>query len=209
MHVNKSVALVSASMIVCGLCNAQPTQLGIDRNAGPARINVQGEANRDYTLEASDLLSTNWDFLATLTLSNSFQTWFDSASAVMPSRFYRALKLDSPTIPDHADDFRLIDHQGKSRQLYYSQSNTTVRAFVLIFTGNGRTTVQQMVPTINALTNFNSQGVVTWMIDANSADNPSNILVEANALGIALPILHDRAQIVARAYHASTTPEAV
>src|SRR6185503_21239847 len=65
--------------------------------------------------------------------------------------------------------------------------------------------------TINSLrTNFTQQGVVFWMIDANSADNRSNIVVEANALGITnVPILHDRAQLVARAYHASTTPEVI
>jgi hypothetical protein len=71
--------------------------------------------------------------------------------------------------------------------------------------------VQHLVSTINSLrTNFTPQGVVFWMIDANSADNRSNIVVEANSLGITnMPILHDRAQLVARAYNASTTPEAV
>src|SRR6266404_899451 len=159
MRVNKSIAPVFVSMIVCGLCHAQPTLLNIDRSAGPARINVQGEANRDYSLLANDMSSTNWDFLATLTLTNLSQSWFDSASALMPNRFYRALKLDSPATPESADDFRLIDHQGKSRSLYYYQNDPTVSALALIFTGNGCTNVQQMVSTINALTNFAPQGV--------------------------------------------------
>src|SRR5207248_10961368 len=47
-----------------------------------------------------------------------------------------------------------------------------------------------------------------WMVDANAADDRSNIVVEANALGIDLPILHDRAQLVASEYGARTTPEA-
>src|SRR5438046_4453578 len=47
------------------------------------------------------------------------------------------------------------------------------------------------------------------MIHANAADNRSNIVAEASALGIDLPILHDRAQLVANAFHASTTPEVV
>ncbi len=37
----------------------------------------------------------------------------------------------------------------------------------------------------------------------------SNIVAQANALGIDMPILHDRAQLVANSFHASTTPEAV
>jgi len=183
--------------------------LGIDRSAKIARIQLQGEAYRLYTLSSCDLPSTNWNFLATFNLGDTPQTWFDSASAVVPRRYYRAVKLPAFTVPESADDFRLIDHQGNSHQLYWYQNANNVTAFVLIFTGNGCTKVQQMVPTINALTNFAPQGIITWLIDANSADNRSNIITQANALGIALPILHDRAQLVARAYHASGTPEAV
>src|SRR6185295_5970749 len=94
---------------------------------------------------------------------------------------------------------------------YYDYTvSTNVRAVVLIFTGNGCSNVQQMVATIKSLRDqFTPQGVLFWMIDANSADNRSNIVTEANALGIDLPILHDRAQLVANAFHASTTPETV
>jgi len=55
----------------------------------------------------------------------------------MPYRFYRALKLNSPVMPEYADDFRLTDHQGISRSLYYLENDATVQAVVLIFTGNG------------------------------------------------------------------------
>jgi len=205
----KSIFPLLLGLLLHGVCQAQPTQLNIDRKAGIARINVQGEANRDYTLVGNDLSSSNWDFLATLTLTNSSFLWFDSASASMPNRFYRAVKLDSP-VTEYADDFRLIDYQGKSHSLYsFGRDTSNITAIVLIFTGNGCSNVQQLVSTINSLTNFSSQGVVSWMIDANSADNRSNILAEANALGISLPILHDRAQIVARAFHASHTPEVI
>src|SRR5206468_1312194 len=127
-----------------------------------------------------------------------------------PARFYRALKLDSAALPEFADDFRLIDHQGKSRELYYHENAANINAIALIFTGNGCANVQQMVSTIKSLRDqFTPQGIVFWMIDANSADNRSNIVAEANALGLDLPILHDRAQLVANAFHASTTPEVV
>src|SRR5258708_23634920 len=43
----------------------------------------------------------------------------------------------------------------------------------------------------------------------NPANTRSNTVAEANALGIDLPILHDRAQLVANAFHASATPEVV
>ncbi|MBI3852312.1 MAG: redoxin domain-containing protein [Verrucomicrobia bacterium] len=210
----KFIALAFGGMILTGLCQAQPTQLGIDRNAGISRITVQGEPNRDYTLLGSDMSPTNWTFLSTLSFTNnSSQSWFDSASASMPARFYRALQLNPNTLPEYADDFRLIDHQGVSRSLYYYDYtiSTNVKAIVLIFTGNGCSNVAQMVSTIKSLRDqFTPQGVLFWMIDANSADNRSNIVTEANALGITnIPILHDRAQLVANSFHATTTPEVV
>jgi hypothetical protein len=200
-------------LLLCGVCQAQHAQLNIDRNAGVARINLQGEVNRDYRLEASDLSSTNWNFLSTLSLFSSSQSWFDSTSPALPSRFYRAVQLATNQLGrvyEYADDFRLIDHQGISRSLYYFENDPTVKGVVLVFTGNSCSNVAQMVSTIKSLRNqFSPQGIVFWMIDANSADNRSNIVTEANALGIDLPILHDRAQLVARSFHANTTPEVV
>ena len=210
MDMKKCTTLILLSTALCGLCQAQPTQLGIDRKAGPARIALQGETNRDYTLQVGNLLSTNWDFLATLTLTDPTATWFDSASPNLPNRFYRAVKLDSSTQPEYADDFRLIDHLGVSRSLYYLENDPTVNGVVLIFTGNSCSNIAQMLPTIKALRDqFTPQGMVFWMVDANAEDNRSNIVAQANALGIDLPILHDRAQLVANAFHASTTPEVV
>src|SRR2546429_9724382 len=66
-----------------------------------------------------------------------------------------------------------------------------------------------MIAVIKSLRDqFGPQGVLFWMVDANAADDRSNIVAEANARGIDLPILHDRAQLVAREYGARTTPEA-
>ncbi len=209
MKEKKSISLLLAVMFLCGISQAQPTQVAIDRNTGLTRVTVQGETNRDYKLFASDLSSSNWNFLSTLALTNASQSWLDSASPLLSKRFYRAEKLD-PAVAPVADDFRLIDHQGISRSLYYYQNATNVKAFVLIFTGNSCTNVQQMVSRIKSLRDqYTPLGVTFWMIDSNPSDNRSNIVTEANALGIDLPILHDRAQLVARAYQASSTPEVV
>src|SRR5436190_18793248 len=105
----KNSVLCLAACFLTTLCQGQQTQLAIDRNAGISRIKLQGETNRDYTLLSTDSSATNWNFLATFTLANPAASWFDSASALMPNRFYRAVKLDSSVLPDYADDFRLID----------------------------------------------------------------------------------------------------
>src|SRR5262249_48940223 len=70
--------------------------------------------------------------------------------------------------------------------------------------------VQQTLSTIeNLRTNYTSKGVMFWMVDANAQDNRSNILAEAIALKINVPIMHDDAQIVARDLGVTTTPEDV
>src|SRR6266487_3832093 len=194
-----------------GTSYAQPTQLSIDRNSSSAHLGIRGEPGRDYILQAAsdNLASNSWELLLTATLTNAPFGWFDAASSVMPQRFYRALKLTDPATPAAAADFRLIDHVGKSHELNYHLSDPNVHSIVLIFTGNGCAKVHEMIPVIKSLRDqFRSQGVLFWMIDANPSDNRSNIVVEANAQGIDLPILHDPAQVVAREYGAASALEA-
>jgi hypothetical protein len=212
----KLIKFLCALVLAACLCPplvAQPTQLRLDRDLGPARITLNAEAGFDYRLEAAPALSPSdaWDFLGTLTLDGDSQSWLDAQSTLLPHRFYRAVKLDSAP-PEPAPDFRLIDHLSRSRRLFYYFGEPNVRAVVLIFSRNGCAKLREMVPAIKALTNrFTSQGVVFWLVDSNTGDNRSNILVEATSLGLSNgpPILHDPAQIVARTYNAGATPEAI
>jgi len=201
-------------MSIFSVAVAQQPGLTVDRALGPTRVGVSGGVGQEYQLQSSTNNMGSWDFLLKLTLTNSPQSWFDASSATMPKRFYRALQSDE--FPEVAQDFRLIDHLGRSRHLWYYQNDptvqTNVRAITLIFTGNGCSKIRDMIPTITNLNaRFGSQGALFWMIDSNQQDNRSNILVEATSLGISnrVPILHDAAQLVARAYGAVTTPEAV
>lgn len=203
--------LVFAFLFAFFAALAQPTELRIDRTAGPARVSLSGQVAQEYVLEScTNLASGTWDYLLTTPLINSPQTWFDARSLLLPERFYRAVKLDAPTSSLNAPNFRLIDHLGVSRELYYHWSDPGVRAVVLIFTGNGCAKVHQMIGPMHSLrTRFAPQGVLFWMIDSNSGDNRSNILAEATSRGIQMPILHDAAQLVAREFGAATTPEAI
>src|SRR5262245_54704333 len=213
----KCIGFLGAFLVAVSLtmprAAAQPTHLRIDRQLGPARITVDGESGFDYRLEATPALAPSgaWDFLGTLVLDGSSASWLDSQSALMPQRFYRAVKVESAP-SESAPDFRLLDHLGRSRQLAYYVGELNTRAIVLIFTGNGCAKIRDMAPAIRALTNrFSSQGVVFWLIDSNASDNRSNILVEATSLGLSNgpPILHDASQLVARTYRAGKTLEAI
>jgi peroxiredoxin len=104
-------------------------------------------------------------------------------------------------------NFVLIDHEGKSRELYHQ---TEARAVVLIFTTTGCPIVQKSVTRIKALRDeFGSKGVVFWLVNSNTDDDANSIREEARDFGIDLPILMDRSQVVARALNASRTAEAV
>ena len=201
-------------MLLALTLKGQQPALTIDRSPGSARVGVSGNIGQEYILQGSSNGLAGWDFLLKLPLTNSPQNWLDAASSLLPMRLYRALESTEPV--EVANDFRLIDHLGRSHWLFYYQNDpsiqTNIQAITLIFTGNGCAKIRDFIPAIKALTNrFTSQGVLFWLIDSNQQDNRSNILAEAISLGISNgpPILHDSAQLVARAYRASTTPEAV
>ena len=204
-------SLIFAFLFAVSAAFAQPTELRIDRTAGPARVSLSGQVAQEYILESTtNLASGTWDYLLTTALTNSPQTWFDARSLLLSERFYRAVKLHPPHPPAMAPNFRLIDHLGVSRELYYHWSDPAVRAVVLIFTRNGCAKVHQMIGPMHSLrTRFAPQGVLFWMIDSNSGDNRSNILAEATSRGIQIPILHDAAQVVAREFGAAKTPETI
>jgi hypothetical protein len=190
--------------------HAQQPAIHIDRQPTGARLSASGSDTGHFLFEGtSDPGAGQWDFLSMLPASQAQQGWLHTESSSLAQYFYRALWQEDYA-PPSATNFRLIDHQGRSREMFYYFTSTNIKAFVLIFTGNGCTSVRQYIPTLNAQRSyFASRGVLYWMIDSNLQDNRSNIVVEASTWNISIPILHDPAQIIARAYGARKTPEVV
>ena len=106
-----------------------------------------------------------------------------------------------------AGNFSAPDHEGKSRELY---RQTEARAVVLIFTSTGCPIVQKSIPKLKALRDeFETKGVVFWLINSNAQDDSASIREEAGDFKIDLPILLDQSQSVARSLGATRTAEAV
>ena len=189
---------------------AQQPAIDIERQSTGARLSANGNASGHFSFEGTvDPVAGPWDFLSLLPASHAQQGWLHAESTSLPQQFYRAVWQPDYTAAD-ATNFRLLDHAGTSRELFYYSTSTNAKAFVLIFTGNGCASVRQYIPTLNAQRNhFASRGVHFWMIDSNLGDHRSNIVAEANAWNITLPILHDPAQVIAREYGATRTPEVV
>jgi len=92
------------------------------------------------------------------------------------------------------DNFRLLDHQGGSRELYYLSD---MKAVVLMAQGNGCVASRDAVPGLKSLRDqYKAQGVEVLMIDSNLPDTSAAIVKEATAAGVDIPILLDDTQII-------------
>ena len=189
--------------------HAQPARLLIERGPAPIKLGIAGAVGGSYIIEQSSNPGApgSWEFLLGFTLTKTSQQWTDSSSLMVPQRFYRLVSLAQPPETVAINDFRLIDHEGKSRELYYY---STQRAIVLMFSDNASAADPQRISVIKDLRDqFGSQGVLFWMIDANPQDSRPSLTAQASASDLNLPILHDRAQLVARALGATATPEVI
>ena len=95
------------------------------------------------------------------------------------------------------DNFRLLDHQGGSRELYYLSD---MKAVVLMSQGNGCEASRQAVPGLKALRDqYRTQGVEVLLIDSNLPDTSAAIAKAAADQGIDMPILIDDTQLIGEA----------
>src|SRR6185369_15679255 len=92
------------------------------------------------------------------------------------------------------DDFRLLDHLGKSHELYrYADS----KAIVVIGQGNGCPIIERSIPTIKTLRDrYSARGAEFFFINANAQDSRANVVKEASDFGVNIPILLDETQLV-------------
>jgi peroxiredoxin len=93
-----------------------------------------------------------------------------------------------------ADNFRLIDQNGQSHELYYLSD---MKAVVLMAAGNGCTASRAAAKGLSALrAKYQAQGVEFLGIDSNLSDTPESIAKQAKADGIEMPILNDGLQLI-------------
>jgi len=114
----------------------------------------------------------------------------------------------APGAPElKVEDFELLDHKGRWHDLHRQSGS---KAVVLFSTANGCPAVKKALPTLKALRDkFAGQAVVFWMINSSPEDDRASIAREAEQLGIDLPVLEDRAQLVANALGIGRTCDVV
>jgi len=104
-------------------------------------------------------------------------------------------------------NFSLLDYQGRHHEL----RRTDAKAVVLFIGGNGCPIVRQSINKLRSLRGkFGKEGVVFWMLNANSQDDRESVAEEARSFNIgSIPVLMDEHQFVARSLGLTRTAEAI
>lgn len=103
------------------------------------------------------------------------------------------------------DNFRLLDHRGKSHELY-SLSGT--KAVVVMIQGNGCPIVRQALPALAEVrARYEGQSVEFLLLNSNLQDKRDSVAREADEFKIDFPILLDEAQLTGEALGVVRTSE--
>jgi hypothetical protein len=207
-----TLCLLWASLALVGAQAAEPVSVTLDPFCGLPRLGVSGEAGTSYLLEGTDDLegALPWSPMVQFTTTSELKSWCDSEARSRARRFYRAIRFDAPPPTVRPRNFRLIDHLGAGRELYYSFNDSQVTAVVLLFTGSSCASLLPYLDSLNTLSNrFGPQGAKFWMVSSLAGKDRAPLVAEAAELKIGFPILHDSAQIVTREYGITRAPEVV
>ena len=106
---------------------------------------------------------------------------------------------------DRVDNFRLLDHQGASHELYY---HSDAKAVAFLVQGNGCPIVRNAMPRFKELRDeFAAQGVEFFLLNTNLQDNRNSINKEAEKYGYDIPILMDDTQLIGESLNLVRTGE--
>ncbi len=95
---------------------------------------------------------------------------------------------------DRVDNFRLLDQNGTSHELYYLSDATAV---VIMVHGNGCPIVRNTVPGLKAIRDrYREQGVEFLLITSNLQDDRDAVAREAAEFEINFPIMVDQTQLI-------------
>ena len=83
------------------------------------------------------------------------------------------------------DNFRVLDQNGKSHELYYSSD---MKAVVIMVQGNGCPIVRQAIPALKQIRDkYQAQGVEFLLLNSNLQDTRDAVAQEAKEFSYRLP----------------------
>lgn len=103
------------------------------------------------------------------------------------------------------DNFRLLDHEGASHELYYLSD---MKAVVIMTQGNGCPIVRKALPELKAIRErYATQGVSFLLLNSNLQDDRAAVAQEAAQFAIDFPVLLDTTQLIGESLGVERTAE--
>src|SRR5689334_2270551 len=126
-------------------------------------------------------------------------------AALAPLSLLAASPAFALKVGDRVDNFRLLDEQGKSHELYYLSDK---KAVVIMTQGNGCPIVRNYVPALKALRDkYGPQGVEFLMLNSNLQDSREDIAKESAEFKYEIPIMTDETQLIGESLGETRTAE--
>jgi hypothetical protein len=176
---------------------AADPRLTLEKSAfgDPLHLLLEAPAGDTFTLESTpDLASPNWTPSLSALFPDQPLLWTDQSSASAPFGFFR-LRSESPdTIYEPASNFRLLDAQGVTHDLFYHTHRT---AIVVLASGTNLDLIAPFTSTLAELQRLYTNSIETWIVLSDPAPVRSNILAQAKTLGITFPVLLDQNDLAA------------
>src|SRR5262245_42722771 len=100
-----------------------PPRLGWAGSETPDALQLllSGPADEPFHLESTaDLGAGQWSLLASFLFGDRPILWREERISSQPHRFYRLASASRDLLSEAAGNFRLLDHEGKAHDLFYS-----------------------------------------------------------------------------------------
>jgi len=116
-----------------------------------------------------------------------------------------AMMAISVELEQEVENFRLLDHQGNSHELFYYDDK---KAIVFLVQGNGCPIVRNAAPRFEEIRElYSKNGIEFFMINSNLQDNKLSIKEEAEEFGYKSDILIDETQLIGSSINYERTGE--
>ncbi len=181
-----------------------PARLSIERapveSGNWGLLTLQGAAGRTYELETtSNLVSSQWSSLLTFRMGDQGTSWWsvgDASPGGTPTEFFRLRSVPTDAPAETVSNFRLLDAQGISRDLFY---HTHLAGIAVVAAGTNLAQIGPLAREIAQLAQLYVGRVETWILLSDPAPVRSNVLAQANALGLGeVSVLLDAHGLAAR-----------
>ncbi len=203
---NFGFAALVGVVLSADMANAAELKVSIAREGEAIRVDVPSAKNRTLVLETQRFLdaSSDWNPILRLNSPGTERSYYDPICRVEPVRFYRLREANDGGLP-WADNFKLLDTDGISRELYY---HSHIPVIVLLAAGESLAALEPILPEIRSLQTAHGENALFWAILSRPEVDRQTLKAESETLSINFPVLLDTSRVVTRNLQPRTFPEA-